>query len=127
MIEITDGDFSVEEIIARMSKPEVGGVISYLGTVRSFSQGGKVERVEFDADEVALGRLREVERKALEDFDVEDVAIIHRIGRLGVGDKILLVAVAASHRQPAFAACMSIIDEIKVIHSAWQREVYLSS
>ncbi len=55
-----------------MSKPEVGGVISYLGTVRNFSQGGKVERIEF-------------------------------------------------------AACMSIIDEIKVIHSAWQREVYLSS
>lgn len=127
MVEITDGDFSVEEIIARMNKPEVGGVISYLGTVRNFSQGGKVERVEFDADEAALGRLREVERKALEDFDVEDVAIIHRIGRLEVGDKILLVAVAASHRQPAFAACMSIIDEIKDIHSTWQREVYLSS
>ena len=119
MIEITDGDFSVEEIIARMSKPEVGGVISYLGTVRNFSQGRKVERIQFDADEAALGRLREVERKAM------SLVLTKVVSQ--VGDKILLVAVAASHRQPAFAACMSIIDEIKVIHSAWQREVYLSS
>ena len=126
MIEITDGDFSVDEVMDRMVKPEVGGIISYLGTVRGFSEGGKVAGIEFDADEAMTGKLREVEKKALEDFDVGEVAIVHRIGRLKVGDKILLVAVAASHRQPAFAACMSIIDEIKVIHFAWQREVYRS-
>ncbi|HUV55881.1 MAG TPA: molybdenum cofactor biosynthesis protein MoaE [Dehalococcoidales bacterium] len=127
MVEITDRDFSVEEIISRMAKPEVGGIITYLGTVRSFSEGGKVERVEFDADEAVVGKIRDIEKKTLKDFDVEAVAIVHRVGRLKVGDRILLVAVSAAHRQPAFAACMSIIDAIKGIHSTWQREVYRSS
>ena len=125
MIKITDRDFSVEEIIGGMNNPEIGGIVTYLGTVRSFSEGKGVERVEIDINEAAISKIREIEKKMLEDFDVEDVAIIHRVGRLKVGDKILLVAVSASHRQPAFAACMSIIDAIKVIHSDWAREVLL--
>ncbi|GAJ08487.1 unnamed protein product, partial [marine sediment metagenome] len=88
-------------------------------------EGKEVEGVEFDADEAAIGKIKELEGKALKDFDVEDVAIIHRVGRLRVGDKLLLVAVSASHRQPAFAACMSIIDSVKVIHSTWGREYYI--
>ena len=126
MIKITDRDFSVEEIIGGMNNPKVGGIVTYLGTVRSFSGGREVERIEFDANEDATSKISEIEKKVLEDFDVEDVAIVHRVGRLKVGDKILLVAVSASHRQPAFAACMSIIDAIKVIHSDWAREVLLS-
>ena len=62
-----------------------------------------------------------------QDFDIHDVAIVHRVGRLKVGDRLLLIAVSTSHRQSAFAACMSIVDEIKVIHSAWAKEYYSSS
>ncbi|MFC1937831.1 molybdenum cofactor biosynthesis protein MoaE [Chloroflexota bacterium] len=124
MIKITDKDFSVEEVLEKMRRPEVGGIITYLGTVRSFSEGGEVKSVEFAADGAAVAELEEVERKALEEFDVTEVAIVQRIGRLKVGEKILLVAVSAAHRQPAFAACMSIIDWIKEIHSGWQQEVY---
>jgi len=126
MIEITERDFSVEEVISRMNSPKVGGIITYLGTVRGFSEGGKVAGIEFAISEAAAGKISEIEKKALEDFEVEDVAIVHRIGWLKVGDRILLVAVSASHREPAFAACMGIIDAIKVIHANWAREVLLS-
>jgi molybdopterin synthase catalytic subunit len=126
VIKTTDRDFSVEEIIGGMNNPKIGGIVTYLGTVRSSSGGKEVERIEFDANEAAINKIREVEKKVLEDFDVEDVAIIHRIGRLKAGDKIILIAVSAPHREPAFAACMSIIDAIKVIHSDWAREVLLS-
>ena len=127
MVKITEQDFSVEETIREMSGPGIGAIVTYLGTVRSFSGGMEVEGIEFDADETAIGKIREVERAALESFDVDDVAIIHRIGQLKVGDKILLIAVSAAHRQPAFAACMGIIDDIKLVHSSWKREVPLTS
>ena len=127
MVKITDRDFSVEEVIDRMNNPKVGGIVTYLGTVRSLSQGREVEGIEFDADEAAIGKIRELDRKVHGDFDVEDVAIIHRVGQLKVGDKLLLIAVSACHRQPAFDACMSIIDGVKVIHSAWAREYYKDS
>ena len=125
MVKITGKDFSVDDIISKMDNPKTGAIIAYLGVVRGFSEGKEVEGVEFDADEAAIGKIKELEGKALKDFDVEDVAIIHRVGRLRVGDKLLLVAVSASHRQPAFAACMSIIDSVKVIHSTWGREYYI--
>jgi len=124
MVKITGNDFSVDDIISKMDNPKTGAIIAYLGVVRGFSGEREVEGVEFDADEAAIGKIKELDGKALKDFDVEDVAIIHRVGRLRVGDKLLLVAVSASHRQPAFAACMSIIDSVKVIHSTWGREYY---
>jgi len=127
VVEITDRDFSVDEVIGRMAKPEVGAIITYLGTVRCFSGGREVEGVEFDANEAVVDQLRGLEKKALEGSGVKDVVIVHRIGKLKVGDKILLVAVSASHRQPGFTACMNIIDAIKGIHSTWQREVYRSN
>lgn len=127
MVRITDRDFSVGEIIDGMSNPKIGAIIAYVGTVRSFSERGEVAGVEFDDDETAIGKIRELADKALEDFDVEDVAIVHRVGQLKVGDKLLLIAVSASHRQSAFAACMSIIDRVKVIHSTWGRECYKGS
>ena len=123
MINITEQDFSVEEVIEGMKNPQVGAIITYLGTVRCFSGEREVEGIEFDADEASIGEIKEVERKALEVFDVEDVVIVHRIGQLKVGDKLLLVAVSAPHRQPAFAACMGIIDDIKSVHSSWGKEV----
>ena len=127
MVEITDGDFSVDNIISRMDNPEVGAVIAYVGVVRGFSEGGEVEGIEFDDDKVTIDKIKELAEKALEDFDVEDVAIVHRVGKLKVGDKLLLIAISTSHRQEAFAACMSIIDAVKVIHSTWAREYYKDS
>ena len=127
MIRITDRDFSVDEVIGTIDNPEIGAIVTYVGTVRSSSEGREVECIEFDADQDAVDKLRELEKKTLGSFDIVDVVLIHRIGQLKVGDKILLVVVSAVHRQPAFAACMSIIDGIKAIHSGWAREVYHTS
>ena len=127
MVKITDKDFSVDEIIGSMDNPKVGAIIAYVGVVRGSSEGGEVEGIEFDDDEAAIGKLKELGGKALEDFDIEDVAIVHRLGKLRVGDKLLLIAISTSHRQAAFDACMSIIDAVKVIHSTWAKEYYKGS
>ena len=69
------------------------------------------------------GKLEEIRDKAIDRFEIEDVAIIHRVGFLPISENILLVAVSASHRGPAFDACRSIIDDIKTLHKSWKIDI----
>ena len=120
MIEIRREDFSVDEITKKMKKPKIGAISIYLGTVREFPSGNGLK---FEDDNHAVRKLKEIEKRAIDKFDVEDVAIVHRVGFLGISENILLVAVSASHREPAFDACRSIIDDIKDFHKSWGKEV----
>ena len=120
MIEIRREDFSVDEITKGMKNPKIGAISIYIGTVREFPSGSGLE---FEDDNHAVRKLEEIEKRALNRFDVEDVAIVHRVGFLGISENILLVAVSASHRGPAFDACRSIIDDIKDLHKSWGKEV----
>jgi len=120
MIEIRREDFSIDEITKKMKDPKIGAISIYLGTVREFPSGNGLE---FEDDNHAVHKLEEIEKRAIDKFDVEDVAIVHRVGFLGISENILLVAVSASHREPAFDACRSIIDDIKDFHKSWGKEV----
>jgi molybdopterin synthase catalytic subunit len=120
MIKIRRENFSIDEITKKMKSPKIGALLIYLGTVREFPEG---VGLEFDNDNHAAQKLEEIEKKASDKFDVEDVAIIHRVGFLGISENILLVAVSASHRGPAFDACRSIIDDIKDLHRSWGKVV----
>ncbi len=120
MIEIRREDFSIDEITKKMRSPKIGALSIYLGTVREFPEG---LGLEFEEDNHAAQKLEEIAKRARNRFDVEDVAIAHRVGFLGITENILLVAVSASHRGPAFDACRSIIDDIKDFHKSWGQEV----
>ena len=120
MIEIGREDFSVDDITKKMRNPKIGAISIYLGTVREFPRG---LGLEFEDDNHAARKLEEIEKRAIDRFDVEEVAIVHRVGFLGISENILLVAVSAAHREPAFNACRSIIDDIKDFHKSWGKEV----
>jgi len=120
MIEIRREDFSVDEIIKKMKAPKIGALSIYVGTVREFPEGLGLEFADNDRAARELGEIRE---RAINRFDVEDVAIVHRVGLLGVAENIVLVAVSASHREAAFSACRTIIDDIKGLHKSWVRVV----
>jgi len=120
MIDIRTEDFSIDEITKKMKDPKIGALAIYLGTVREFPQG---LGLEFENDNHAIQELDEIEKRAINRFEVSHVAIIHRVGFLGISENILLVAVTASHRGPAFDACRSIIDDIKDFHKSWGKEV----
>jgi len=120
MVKIRKGDFSLDEVVARMRSPEVGVIIAYCGTVRQFPGGAGLN---FADRKEALQELKEIEKRAIDEFDIAAVAIIHRVGFLGITENILLVAVSAAHRGAAFDACNSIINEIKGLHKSWRREV----
>jgi len=120
MIEIRREDFSVDEIVKKMKAPKIGALSVYVGTVREFPEGVGLEFADNRQAAQKLGGIRE---RAIRGFDVEDVAIVHRLGLLGVSDNIVLVAVSASHREAAFGACRSIIDDIKDLHKSWVKVV----
>ena len=120
MIEIRREDFSVDEITKRMKDTKIGAISIYLGTVREFPSGNGLE---FEDDNQAVRKLEDIEKRAIDRFDVKDVAIVHRVGFLGISENILLIAASASHRESAFDACRSIIDDIKDLHKSWGREV----
>jgi molybdopterin synthase catalytic subunit len=120
MAELRREDFSIDEIVHKMKQPKIGAISIYVGTVREFPEG---VAMEFENDSQAIQKLEEIEKRATNMFDVQDVAIIHRVGFLGISENILLVAVSAAHREPAFDACRSIIDDIKDFHKSWAQEV----
>ena len=119
MIELRKGDFSVDEIVRKMKSPRIGAILTYVGTVREFPEGSGLE---FEDNENAVQKLKEIEKRALDRFIIEDVAIIHRVGFLPVSESILLIAVSASRRGPAFDACKCIIEDIKDFHTQWKKE-----
>jgi len=120
MIEIRKGDFSVDEVIKRMKSPKIGAILTYLGTVREFPEGAGLK---FEDNKNAVQKLEKIRERALSRFNIEDVAIIHRVGFLSVSENILLIAVSASRREPALLAVRDIIDGIKDYHKLWKKEV----
>jgi molybdopterin synthase catalytic subunit len=120
MIEITEKDFLEDEIIRKMKKPEVGAVVSFLGTVRD----DNIKKMKIEIyDEMAEKELEKLEKKARKRFDVDDVMIIHRYGNLKVGNNIVLIAVSSAHRKDAFRACEYLIDGLKKVAPIWKEGI----
>ena len=137
MIEILEQDFDLNETLAGMIKDYVGAVVTFVGTVRGTAKNSetnqnerplKVKRLEDDIyKEMALSKMGEIREKVLSEFDIHDIHIIHRIGTLKPTEKIVLIAVSASHRKDAFSACEFAIDELKKIVPIWKKEVTTDS
>ncbi|MHC1599733.1 MAG: molybdenum cofactor biosynthesis protein MoaE [Candidatus Methanospirareceae archaeon] len=121
---ITEADFSIDELVKRMKKSEMGAIVSYLGMVRD--EDNEIKGMEIGVSDDAEKEVEDLKRDALEKFDIEDVEIIHRKGSLKVGDNIALILVGAEHRKEAFRACEYLIDELKMIKAIRRRELIIT-
>lgn len=120
MIDITEDDFSIDETIRRAKRPDVGAIVIFLGTVRDDG----IRRMELEAyREAALPELERIKEEATTRFNLRSVDIIHRIGRLAVGDNIALIVVSAGHRKEAFEGCSYILEELKKRAPIWKKEI----
>ena len=127
MISVTRNDFSVDEELKKLKKPSVGGIVTFVGTVRAESEGQHIDSIEIEVyPEMAVKQLATIREEAVSRFGVEDIRIVHRYGVLRVGDNIVLIVISASHRAAAFDACRYVIDELKKRVPIWKRE-YTSS
>jgi molybdopterin synthase catalytic subunit len=123
MIQITQSDFSVDEVLKKLKKNNVGALVTFLGIMRGDSDDRQVDFMEIEVyPEMALKQLNEIRNNALELFKVEDVHIIHRFGSLNVSENIVLIAVSAGHRSEGFDACEYVIDELKKRVPIWKKE-----
>ena len=124
-VRVQREDFSVDAEINRVRgrSKRIGGISIFLGTARDRSKGRDVDSITFEHYEgMAQTKLREIRERALKDFDIIEVAILHRYGEIGIGDNIVLIVVGAEHRAEAFHACQWAIDELKRITPIWKLE-----
>lgn len=124
--EITRSPLSVDEVMARVVVPSIGGVVLFVGTVRNENLGRRVQYLEYEAyPEMAEQVLAQIGSEIRERWpQVEDVAIVHRIGRLEVGETSVIIAVVGAHRQGLFDAASYAIERIKEIAPIWKKEVW---
>jgi molybdopterin synthase catalytic subunit len=125
VVRVQQGTFSLDDEVRRLkrSSTSIGAVVTFLGTTRDISKDRSVSKLEFEHyPGMAEKKLAEIRERAIRDFGVIDVSIIHRVGTMPVGEDIVLIAVAASHRDEAFLACRFCIDELKRITPIWKRE-----
>jgi molybdopterin synthase catalytic subunit len=125
LVRVQREDFSVDAEINRVRarSKRIGGVATFLGIARDRSKGRDIDSMTFEHYEgMAQAKLREIRERALKDFDIIEVAILHRYGEIGIGENIVLIVVGAEHRADAFRACEWAIAELKRITPIWKRE-----
>jgi len=119
VIGITGNGFDIGAHIEAVKQPTTGAVVTFLGVVRDDG----IECLEVEAwEEVALEDMHAIREEAGTKFDLQDVTIIHRIGKLAVGEPILLIVVSSGHRKQAFRGCEYILERIKEQAPFWKRE-----
>lgn len=120
MISLTRDDIDIRAAIEKAKKPNTGAIVSFLGIVRDDS----IESLEFEAyEEFALKDLETISDTAVRLHNLNSVYIVHRIGKLLVGDNILLIVCGAGHRKEAFEGCEYIIEKIKEHVPIWKKEI----
>jgi molybdopterin synthase catalytic subunit len=122
-IAIINEPIDSARVLARVQSTQAGAVILFLGTVREFTQEKQTLFLEYEAqEEMALAKMRELARQARERWPLLKVAIVHRVGRLELGDASVAVAVSSPHRADAFEAGRFLIDTLKEVVPIWKKE-----
>ena len=102
-----------------------GAVCLFVGVVRNENGGRRVRHLEYEAyEEMALPLMEQIAAEAAARWPVTDVRVVHRLGRLEIGEPSVAVAVASPHRAEAFAACRHVIDAVKASVPIWKKEFY---
>ncbi len=124
-VRLQTEDFSVDAEIAALKacSKRTGGIATFVGCARDFSEGREVSRIDFDAyPAMAVAELQRLRSTAIEKFGLLDARIVHRIGSVTAGDNIVLIVTGAEHRTPALNACHWLIDELKRWVPIWKKE-----
>ncbi|MEZ4414741.1 MAG: molybdenum cofactor biosynthesis protein MoaE [Gemmatimonadota bacterium] len=126
MIRITDREIDPTTVLSEVGSLSDGAQILFLGTVRNHNEQRSVEGLRYEAyPEMALTELEAIVAEARDKFESPRIAVVHRIGRLEVGDVAVAVAVSTPHRAEAFGAARYIMEELKQRLPIWKEEAYL--
>lgn len=129
--ELTTEPISIESVARRVVPPECGATVTLDGYARQYTKDkatGEVRETEYLGYEayepMALKEMEKLIEAAKSQFEISNVGIVHRVGRLEIGETSVVISVAAPHRRAAFEACEWIIKELKRTVPIWKKEVY---
>ncbi|MEJ7623332.1 MAG: molybdenum cofactor biosynthesis protein MoaE [Pyrinomonadaceae bacterium] len=123
--ELTSLPIDIGGAARRAVPPECGATVTLDGYVRQFTNGRETLYLEYEAYEpMAFKEMQKLIDHAKREFEVSTIGIVHRLGRLEIGETSVVISVAAPHRKAAFAACEWLITELKRTVPIWKKEVY---
>jgi molybdopterin synthase catalytic subunit/molybdopterin converting factor small subunit len=112
-------------ILKGIKRPDDGAAVVFEGVVRNHTRSRRTLYLDYEAyEEMALKQMEELAARALAEFKIRDVAIVHRLGRLEIGETSVLIVVASAHRAAAFDACRWLIDTLKRTVPIWKKEYF---
>lgn len=113
------------ELAQQLKAPQDGAQVMFEGIVRNHSRGRRTLYLEYEAYEpMAIRKMEEIRREVREKWQVDRVAIVHRVGRLEIGETSVAIVVTSAHRRAAFEACQYAIDRLKQIVPIWKKEYF---
>ena len=122
---LSDEPLSLDRVVSEVRSDDAGAIATFTGTTRVHSRGRTVTHLDYEAYEgMAEKTMAEIAEALQQRYELTGVAIHHRIGRVGIGETSVVIAVSAPHRQDALAACKDAIDELKERVPLWKKEVY---
>jgi molybdopterin synthase catalytic subunit/molybdopterin converting factor small subunit len=122
-ISLTREPIDAAALLAATKQPEDGAAVVFDGVVRNHTRGRRTLFLDYEAyEEMALAQMRELAAEAGRRFEVHAITIVHRLGRLQIGETSILIVVASPHRGAAFDACRFLIDTLKKTVPIWKRE-----
>ena len=114
-------------LLAETVSPRDGAALLFLGVVRNHNEGQEVDHLEYDAYvEMAASTLEAIVGEALDRWDTGEIRVVHRVGRLEIGEASVAIAVASPHRDAAYSASRYIIEELKKRAPIWKKEGYVA-
>ena len=125
MIQLTDQPIDVPAVVDAARSTAAGAVVVFLGTVRRTTDGRETDSLDYECyPEMAEKKLAELETEARKKWPLIECAMVHRVGRLDVGQTSVAVAASSPHRREAFEAAEWLIDRIKQVVPIWKKENY---
>ena len=125
MFRVTTEPLSVQQVNDLVKRPTDGAVVSFDGIVRNNFDGRPVHYLEYEAyASMAEKKLAEIGAEVQQKFAIGEIALMHRIGRLDIGESSIVIAVAAPHRHAAFEACAYAMDRVKAEVPVWKKESF---
>src|SRR5690606_21128104 len=123
MVELTHEPIDTAALLTAVNSPQAGAVVLFLGTVREFTQGRRTVALDYECyPGMARKKMEELEAEARQRWPVINCGIVHRLGRLELGEASVAVAVSTPHRNDAFEAGRWLIDTLKEVVPIWKRE-----
>lgn len=124
-IEITEKKISLADVLSKLELEGAGAIVTFSGVIRPLEEGKDLAKMEYESyKEMAEKEMKKIAADVKAIWNISEIAIVHRVGQVAVGEPSVIIAVAAEHRKEAFRACEYAIDKLKETVPIWKKAVF---